>query len=351
MDALSLKPRTSRIVFYFVAIFTAVAAPSVVPWMLILLGPPPYDLNRPALAPEWQRAVTGPGGVWISAQEFPSAAAAEKAMSEAEDAIKTDLASTGPGTFRYRRSDTHVRGIILKVENVVVHVEGKDAATVERTVADLPFLVRNPFSIDHWLHWVFEEHLLELFVGIGIYVVFLAIAMFKGGAWAARISPPAGVPPISLEEMRQRLLAVNELDLPLHVRENRRGYLIAEWKLADDRWTGLLEKGGLSIAHSVKFKLDGHRHIVRAIDFSRKVSWSAGVPQVAFSFSFFRGINFSDFGSGASYGLLFKDGRWTVGRAYRYSYDLGELKEPLVTGIVGGGWCYQPVAFFLPLLG
>jgi len=351
MDAPPLKPRTSRIVLYFVAIFAAVAAPTAVPWMFILFGPPPYDLTGPAPATGWQRALATPDGGWIRAQQFPSGATADTAMSEAERSIRTDVASTGPGTFRYRRSDTHARGLILKVENVVVQVEGRDAASVERTVAGLPFLTRNPRSSDHLLNWVFEEHLVELFVGIGIYLVLVTIAMFKGGAWAARISPPAGVPPITLEEMRRRLLALNELDLPLRVRENTQGYLIAEWKLADSRWTGLLEKGGLSIAHHVKLNLDGHKRIARAIDFSRKVSWSAGVPNAAFSFSFFRGITFAEYGSGSACGLLFKDGSWTVDHAYRYSYSLAELKEPLVAAIVTGGWSYQPVAFFLPLLG
>jgi len=90
---------------------------------------------------------------------------------------------------------------------------------------------------------------------------------------------------------------------------------------------------------------------VDAIDFARSMTWSAGVPRAAFSFSFFRGIVFYEFESGASYGLLFKDGAWRADYAYRYSYNLNELKQPLVGAVVVGGWTYQPVAFFLPLLG
>jgi len=51
------------------------------------------------------------------------------------------------------------------------------------------------------------------------------------------------------------------------------------------------------------------------------------------------------------YGLFFKDGAWQLDDAYRYSYTLNELKQPLVEAVVTGGWTYQPVAFFLPLLG
>jgi len=351
MDPQTLKPRTSRIVLYFVAIFAAVAGPTIVPWMFILFGPPAYRLTQSALPAGWQQPVTTSDGVSVSAEQYPSDDAARNAMSETSDALETNLASTGPGIFRYRLADTQARGIILRAGSVVVRAEGADAATVERAVSDLPFLGRNPRSADRWLYAIFEKHLAGFFVGLGIYVVLVAIAMFRGGAWAARISPATGVPPVAAEELRRRLRAVNELELPLHVRDGKRGCLVAEWKLVDARWTGLLEKGGLSIAHWVKLKLDGERHIVRAIDFSRKVSWSAGVPHASFSFSFFRGITFAEVESGSSVGLLFRDGAWTVDRAYQYAYDLNELKAPIVAAVVTSGWTYQPVAFFLPLLG
>jgi len=351
MNPQTLKPRTSRVVLYFVAIFAAVAGPTIVPWMFILFGPPAYSLTQSALPAGWQQPVTTPDGVSVSAGQYPSDDAAWKAMSETSDALETTLASTGPGIFRYRLADTQARGIILRAGSVVVRAEGADAAAVERAVESLPFLERNPTSADRWLHAIFEEHLAGFFVGLGIYVVLVAIAMFRGGAWAARISPPAGVAPVAIEELRRRLLAVNGLDVPFKVREGKRGYLVAEWKLADARWTELLEKGGLSIAHWVKLKLDGEHHLVRAIDFSRRVNWSAGVPRAAFSFSFFRGITFAEIESGSAHGLLFKDGAWTVDRAYQYAYDLNELKAPIVAAVVTSGWTYQPVAFFLPLLG
>ena len=211
--------------------------------------------------------------------------------------------------------------------------------------------MRDPRSADGPLNALFEHHLVAFFVGVGVYLVFATIFMFKGGAWAARIPPQAGATPIPRDELRRRLLAVNDLDVPMRVRETKHGKLVAEWKLADARWTAIFQKGGLSIAHSVKFDLDGDRHVARAIDFSRSISWRAGVARAAFSFTFFRGIVFSEFDSAAEYNLLFKDGAWTFGPEYRYSYNLQELKRPLVAAIVSAGWTYQPVAFFLPLLG
>lgn len=350
MTSPALKPKAWRIVTFFVVFFAAVAGPTIVPWMAILLGPPAYRLNREASGSVWQGTRTI-DGVAIEVKEYPTKAAAREAASEAFDRITTSMSSRGPGIYRYRRSGTQTRGLILWADTVVVHAEGADAEAVERAAEHLPFLTSDPRSADRWLNAAFERHLLALLVGIGLYAVILAIAMFRGGAWAARISPAEGAVPIPAEAMRQRLLAVNDLDVPVRVRQTGRGHLVAEWRMADAKWTGILEKGGLSISHSVKFKLDEASHVVRAIDVSRKVSWSAGVPRVAFSLSFFRGIVFSEFESGSSYGLFFKDGAWQLDYAYRYSYSLTELKQPLVEAVVAGGWTYQPVAFFLPLLG
>jgi hypothetical protein len=257
----------------------------------------------------------------------------------------------GPGTFRYERSEGNIRGLILRAGTVVVQVEAADADAVERAVGSLPFLVPNRWSIDSWLHALFEKHLAALFLWLGVYLVAVTILMFKGAAAAAQIPPAPGAAPIPRDEMKRRLLAVNGVDLPMRVRETKRGKLVAEWKLADAKWAGVLQAGGLSIAHWVKFELDGERHVARAIDFSRNVSWRGGVAGIGLSFTFFRGIVFWEFDSAAEYGLLFKDGEWRFDRAYRHRYNLQELKQPLVAAIVTGGWTYRPVAFFLPLLG
>jgi hypothetical protein len=345
-----LVPRTSRVVLYFVAIFALVGGPTVVPWLFILFGPPAFELNRIALTNEWRGGTVRLDGASVRVQDCQTPEAADRAADQIRAGLATKMESRGPGTFRYSLSDGSARGLIVRAETVVVQVEAPDAETVERAVGNLPFLVSNPRSIDRWLDDLFEHHLAGFFVGLGVYLVFVAIFMFKGGAAAAQIRPTAGAVTLPIEAMRQRLLGVNDLDVPVRLRETRRGKLVAEWRLADARWVGLLEAGGLSIAHWVKFELDGERHVARAIDFSRSVRWRGGVAGIGLSFTFFRGIVFREFDSAAEYGLVYRDG-WRVDAAYRYRYDLAELKQPLVAAIVDGGWTYRPVAFFLPLLG
>ena len=65
------------------------------------------------------------------------------------------------------------------------------------------------------------------------------------------------------ETLRARLLAVNDLDLPFQLREEGpNGRLVAEWRIADDRWVGLMEAGELTKAHQVYLKLDPGAHRV-----------------------------------------------------------------------------------------
>lgn len=350
-DSVRLKPNWKRVVVFFVGFFAAIAAPTVVPWVIIWLGPPAYTLNERALTGEWFRTVVLPSEVTVTTTWYADAQTAKGSAKAMLKPIPTDSVTGSFDTTRYGRKDNGRQGLIIPIQNVVVHVEGPDRASVEKALKGLPFVAFNPLSPQSVIDQFFDKHLKAFFVGFGVYMVICTFAFFRGGPWAARISPPARIAPVPAEEMRSRILGINDLDLPFHVREGKRGYLIAEWRLADARWTTILEQAGLRIAHSVKMKLDPGRSRVKAIDYSKTVRWSRGVPGLSWSLSFLRGIDFGGFEKGASYGLLYKDGGWTFDWAYKYSYNLNEMKQPLVAAIVMGGWTYQPVITFLPLLG
>jgi hypothetical protein len=350
-DSVPLKPSRKRVLVFFVAFFVAIAAPTVVPWVAIWLGPPAYMLNERVLTGGWLRRVVLPSEVTVTTTRYPDAQTAKGSAKGMLKSIPTDAVTSSLDTTRYGRKDNGRQGVIIPIQNVVVHVEGPDRVIVEKTLKELPFVAFNPLSPQSVIDQFFDRHLKAFFVGLGVYMVICTFAFFRGGPWAARISPPAWTAPVPAEEMRARILGINDLDLPFHVREGKRGYLISEWRLADARWTTVLEQAGLRIAHSVKMKLDPGRSRVKVIDYSKTISWSRGVPGLSWSFSFFRGIDFGGFEKGASYGLLYKDGRWTFDWAYKYSYNLNEMKQPLVAAVVMGGWTYQPVITFIPLLG
>src|SRR5262249_40045800 len=121
-------------------------------------------------------------------------------------------------------------------------------------------------------------------------------------------------------------------------------------RIADARWLGLMEAGGLTTAHQVHLELDPKTHRVLAQDRARAISWSAGVAHLGRAWAFFRGIDFFHYERGALVGLFFKDGRWTT-TAYNSRFHLAEIKNPLIQATVESGWTFAPVVTFFRLLG
>jgi hypothetical protein len=108
--------------------------------------------------------------------------------------------------------------------------------------------------------------------------------------------------------------------------------------------------------HRVKIlqlKLSDHDKTCRAVEISKKVKASAEGSSLrfAFSLSFFRGIVFGQWEYEKEFGLIFKEGRLTLGTAYAHKFNLNEFKNPVVNIIVSSGWRFKPVIFFAKLLG
>jgi hypothetical protein len=187
----------------------------------------------------------------------------------------------------------------------------------------------------------FSDHLVLTLIGIALFLVLWIYFLFRGGTWAARIDAAPGTSPAPASTLRRRLMEVNALKLPFQMREEPDGRLVAEWRIADANWIGLLHAGGLHKAHWIYLTLDPARHVVRARDRSRDISWSGDTARVGWAFSFFRGISFFEYERGAAVGLFFKDGHWTT-TAYNYRFLLAEMKNPLIEAVVQSGWTFAP---------
>ena len=279
---------------------------------------------------------------------YPDEGAARQGAGVVLKAVPRTSTELTPGLTRYTRRDNGRRGLVLALGTRVVQVEAADGGRVDTRLAALPFVVenpeRNPVTI------LFTRHLLLALLGGTGYLLLWFALLFRGGAWAASITPARGVTPVPAETLRDRLLAINDLDLPFQVRKEGRR-LVAEWRIADARWIGLMELGGLTKAHQVHLELDPDTHTVRAQDRDRTVSWNGRVAHLGWSWSFFRGISFFQYERGAAVGLFFQDGRWTT-TAYNYRFDLVEMKNPLIQAVVESGWTFAPVVtFFRPLGG
>jgi hypothetical protein len=128
----------------------------------------------------------------------------------------------------------------MAVGRAVVWVEADTDEQVQHRLAALPFIRKN--SRPNLMFALFQNHLIGMLAGIGVYALAYAAGMIRGGSWAARLPPPKGVEPLPAEKLHAKLLAINALDVPMKIRQAANNDLIAEWRLVDARWSGILER-------------------------------------------------------------------------------------------------------------
>jgi hypothetical protein len=334
-----MKPSLRRIVFFAAGVVAAFVVPVAIALLVGFLGPEPYLLDEDALGAEWSSPRQFPDGSTVAVTTHPSSAAAREEAAYLAGSIATSSTSQILDVVRYTRAWDGRRGLLLPVEHRIVQIEGTDDAAIDDRLRALPFLRENPEK--NLLSVLFTRYAGLTFGGFALYVAALGVVMARGGSWAAEIVPPEPADPVPAATLRARILALNDLGLPFRVREEPEG-LVAEWRIADERWIGLFEAGGVREVHRIQLRLDPERSRVRSVDDRRSVSWSAGTVRLGGAATFFRGISFFDSSRDALYGLFFSDGRWTT-RAYDYRFVLSEMKTPLVQAVVGSGWTFAPV--------
>jgi hypothetical protein len=344
-----LGPRASRFVLLFVGFAGLLMLPAAVGLGMVLLGPPPFAFNASAFDARWVGRHRLPGQVTVTATRFDTPAAARKALSQPDAALRWSHHQSERDIRRYTLARTSRSGVLLAAGELLLQIEAPDAERVDQALSQLPFVTRNPSPagrLDAWVSWRTVLFLLAAYVFVA------AVGLCRGGAWAAQTLPVPGTAAVPADLLRAQLLAVNALEVPIQVRDTGRGDLVAEWRVADAKWTALLAKGGLKVAHAVKMRFDDRAHVVRNIDVSKKVSWRSGLASFGWSLEWFRGIDFGSVDAAAEYGLVHTPEGWRIGPMYRYAYSVNELKQPLVTAVVSSGWTWQPVVtFFRPLGG
>lgn len=166
-----------------------------------------------------------------------------------------------------------------------------------------------------------------------------------GGSWCATVRPPSGVQAIDEKLLRKKILQLNEYNLPFHVYEKHKGkQLCAEWNIKDKVWSELIARAGVTEQYQMVMEFDEVNKIVRAVDLTRTINWRAGVS-LAFSFSYFRGIDLFEYSALKTYGLVRTNEGWAVESDYIYKFDRSEMKTPIIKCIHEGGWTYRPVLF------
>jgi len=155
--------------------------------------------------------------------------------------------------------------------------------------------------------------------------------------------PDKNVPVLSVDEVRQRLLALNRDTAPYQLIDgaSQKVDLIAEWKIVDAQWYEIFAKANLTKVFRIYMKFDGAKHEVRGKDEEFTAEWRAGVPSLSISASKFQGQMTSvEFGAAYAFTEELKPGV-----VYNYRFSTNEIKKPIQEAVAACGWGYKGVAF------
>lgn len=166
-----------------------------------------------------------------------------------------------------------------------------------------------------------------------------------GAAWASSRTPSPGATPVSEDELRSRILAVNSVECPVAVETSGDAKTITvTWRYADARWADLARARGLKRTHRLVLRFDGQRRCVRVREFWGMLDWSAGRSGADIRWHAAMGIMFFQIQHERVFGLQFgPDWKPTANLTYSYTFSLHELKEPLIDAVVRSGWTWKPI--------
>jgi hypothetical protein len=143
-------------------------------------------------------------------------------------------------------------------------------------------------------------------------------------------------------ELRERLLALNNDQVPFSVAPGTESDVEAAWKIVDAQWYEIFAKAGLEKSHKIYLGLDEGKHEARALEEAWEVEWRAGVPSLSLSMQKQQGRTLFSKSAGTAYAFTGVN-PLDFGQAYSYRFDVSEMKDPIVDTILAAGWTYVPV--------
>jgi hypothetical protein len=173
--------------------------------------------------------------------------------------------------------------------------------------------------------------------------------------WVSAVPAVPGIQPVAAETLMQSLLFINEQDVPYTIKRGKhRNELVVDWRYADATWLDLMRVHGMKKGYRLVFRFDEGAHNVRAQDRYASFDWSAGrgPDLLSLDWKVWLGITFYEYQHERVFGLQFKDGKPTFDLSYAYTFNLNELKQPMIEIIRHSGWNFRPViSFFRPVGG
>jgi hypothetical protein len=196
----------------------------------------------------------------------------------------------------------------------------------------------------------------QFFVAFGCVMAWAVLQFFLFGrvaSWAGGVPAAPGTTPVAAEQLVSRLMAVNSLGVPFAVSKGEQpNELYVDWRYADAAWFDLMRVHKIQRGYRLVLRLDAADGNVRAMEQMSALDLSAGASAAALEWKTSYGINFFHYSHERVFGLQIKDGQLTLEPSYAYTFDLQELKQPIIEIIRNAGWEYRPVVtFFRPIGG
>jgi hypothetical protein len=178
--------------------------------------------------------------------------------------------------------------------------------------------------------------------GIAVYVMLYAMGFFQylGGKKRPH------TPPVGKSILIERLLDLNDASKPYCIMRGADTDLVAEWKIADADWYGVLSRNGLKQAYRALLLVDEYRHSVRCCEELGSVAWTVGlngpILTVSYTKSFFRGRILYNKQNAVGFGLK-QVAQPEPQEIYEYKFDVNEIRGPLIMTVEESGWEWVPV--------
>lgn len=140
-------------------------------------------------------------------------------------------------------------------------------------------------------------------------------------------------PAIPKAQLQRRLEELNTFDAPVMAQPKPWGYLFT-WRYVDAKWWEAFKQAGLTETYQLYVKLNDKQHVATLTEVNRAVNWGAGVDEVRFGWSGFRGV-ITEWERGVAWGIR---ENFAPGKLYDYTFTPGLVKNPVINTILRSGW-------------
>jgi hypothetical protein len=149
---------------------------------------------------------------------------------------------------------------------------------------------------------------------------------------------------------RDRLLALNQQAVPLQVIASpNNDTLEITWRYADAQWFDLKRAHKMRRTHKLVLTLDEHSHTARVREYWSAFDGAAGPNDLRLNWTAARGTQFFEFERRQVFGVqLDASGEPTGELSKAYTFNLQELKQPIIQVVTASGWTWQPVMWNAP---